>query len=142
MPFVQALLKSGQVEQDVDREFFVVTEPISYKDEITGTELLALPADSFEATVMIDFNSKVLGQQFAALHNLSEYVAEIAPCRTFVFIHELEKLLDMGLIKGGDLDNAIVIADRKMDQSELDELARKMGKQSINVCLLYTSRCV
>jgi UDP-3-O-[3-hydroxymyristoyl] N-acetylglucosamine deacetylase/3-hydroxyacyl-[acyl-carrier-protein] dehydratase len=133
MPFVQALLKSGQEEQDVDREFFVVTEPISYKDEITGTELLALPADSFEATVMIDFNSKVLGQQFAALHNLSEYVAEIAPCRTFVFIHELEKLLDMGLIKGGDLDNAIVIADRKMDQSELDELARKMGKQSINV---------
>ena len=133
MPFVQALLKSGQVEQDVDREFFVVTEPISYKDEITGTELLALPADSFEATVMIDFNSKVLGQQFAALHNLSDYVAEIAPCRTFVFIHELEKLLDMGLIKGGDLDNAIVIADRKMDQSELDELARKMGKQSINV---------
>jgi len=133
MPFVQALLKSGQEEQDVDREFFVVTEPISYKDEITGTELLALPADSFEATVMIDFNSKVLGQQFAALHNLSEYVAEIAPCRTFVFIHELEKLLDMGLIKGGDLDNAIVIADRKMDQGELDELARKMGKQSINV---------
>lgn len=133
MPFVQALLKSGQEEQDVDREFFVVTEPISYKDEITGTELLALPADSFEATVMIDFNSKVLGQQFAALHNLSEYVAEIAPCRTFVFIHELEKLLDMGLIKGGDLDNAIVIADRKMDQSELDELARKMGKQSIKV---------
>lgn len=133
MPFVQALLEAGQLEQDAEREFFVVTEPISYKDEISGTELLALPADSFEATVMIDFNSKVLGQQFAALHNLSEYVGEIAPCRTFVFIHELEKLLEMGLIKGGDMDNAIVIADRKMDQSELDELARKMGKQSIKV---------
>lgn len=133
MPFVQALLGAGQLEQDAEREFFVVTEPISYKDEISGTELLALPADSFEATVMIDFNSKVLGQQFAALHNLSEYVGEIAPCRTFVFIHELEKLLEMGLIKGGDLDNAIVIADRRMEQSELDELARKMGKQSIKV---------
>lgn len=133
MPFVQALLDAGRAELDAEREYFIVTEPISYKDEITGTELLALPADSFEATVMIDFNSKVLGQQFAALHNLSEYVEEIAPCRTFVFIHELEKLLDMGLIKGGDMNNAIVIADRKMDQDELDELARKMGKQSIKV---------
>ena len=133
MPFVQALIEAGPEEQDAEREYFVVTEPISYKDEIMGIELLVLPADSFEATVMIDFNSKVLGQQFAALHSLSEYVGEIAPCRTFVFVHELEKLLEMGLIKGGDLNNAIVIADRRMDQSELDELARKMGKQSIKI---------
>jgi UDP-3-O-[3-hydroxymyristoyl] N-acetylglucosamine deacetylase/3-hydroxyacyl-[acyl-carrier-protein] dehydratase len=133
MPFVDALKKAGREEQDAAREYFVVSEPISYKDEILGIELLALPADSFEATVMIDFNSKVLGQQFAALHSMVEYEEEIAPCRTFVFVHELEKLLAMGLIKGGDLDNAIVIADRKMKQDELDALAQKMGKQSIKV---------
>ncbi|MCB0533215.1 MAG: bifunctional UDP-3-O-[3-hydroxymyristoyl] N-acetylglucosamine deacetylase/3-hydroxyacyl-ACP dehydratase [Saprospiraceae bacterium] len=133
LPFVKVLEQAGQEAQDADREYFVITEPISYKDELLGIELLALPAESFEATVMIDFNSKVLGQQFAALHTMEEYQEEIAPCRTFVFVHELEKLLEMGLIKGGDLDNAIVIADRKMEQAELDRLAEKMGKQSIKV---------
>lgn len=133
MPFVKALSEAGRVDLDADREYFVVTEPIAYKDEVTGTELLALPADHFEATVMIDFNSQVVGQQFASLHNLDEYVESIAPCRTFVFLHELEKLLDMGLSKGGDLDNAIVIADRKMEQDELDALAKKMGKPGVKV---------
>jgi len=133
MPFVEAILEAGMTELDAEREYFIVTEPIAYKDEVTGTELLALPSDNFEATVMIDFASKVLGPQFAALHNLSDYVKEIAPCRTFVFVHELEKLLEMGLIKGGDMDNAIVIADRKMDQDELDALAQKMGKPGFKV---------
>ena len=133
MPFVEAIRKAGVEEQDAEREYFVITEPISYKDEVSGTELLALPADGFEATVMIDFNSKVLGPQFAALNNLDQYIDDIAPCRTFVFVHELEKLLEMGLIKGGDMDNAIVIADRKMDQNELDDLASKMGKDGIKV---------
>lgn len=133
MPFVEALLKAGRTELAVDREYFEVTEPISYKDEVTGTELLALPSDHFEVTTMIDFDSTVLGPQFAALHDLSEYTTEIAPCRTFVFLHELEKLLDLGLVKGGDLENAIVIADRKMEQEELDILAKKMGKPSIKV---------
>ncbi len=128
MPFVNALLSAGREMSDVDRDYFVVTEPIAYKDEVTGTELLALPADQFEATVMIDFNSLVLGQQFASLSSLDDYVEAIAPCRTFVFLHELEKLLDMGLSKGGDLNNAIVIADRKMEQDELDALSQKMGK--------------
>ncbi len=133
MPFVQAILEAGIVELDAERVYFVISEPIAYKDEVTGTELLALPADDFEATVMIDFNSKVLGPQFASLHDLSAYETEVAPCRTFVFVHELEKLLDMGLIKGGDLENAIVIADRRMDQEELDALAKKMGKPSVKV---------
>jgi UDP-3-O-[3-hydroxymyristoyl] N-acetylglucosamine deacetylase/3-hydroxyacyl-[acyl-carrier-protein] dehydratase len=133
MPFVEALREAGLQELEADRDYYIVSEPIAYKDEVTGTELLALPADSFEATVMIDFNSNVLGPQFAALHHWSEYVEEIAPCRTFVFVHELEKLLEMGLIKGGDLENAIVIADRKMDQDELDALARKMGKPGIKI---------
>lgn len=133
MPFVEALKQAGRQELAADREYFEITEPISYKDEVTGTELLALPADHFEVTTMIDFNSSVLGPQFAALHNLTEYSSEIAPCRTFVFLHELEKLLDLGLVKGGDLENAIVIADRRMDQDELDNLAKKMGKPSIKV---------
>lgn len=133
LPFVQVLRQAGILELDAEREYYVVTEPIRYKDEVTGTELLALPADAFEATVMVDFKSKVLGPQFASLSSLDEYADEIAPCRTFVFMHELEKLLDMGLIKGGDFDNAIVIADRLMDQEELDALAKKMGKPSVKV---------
>lgn len=133
MPFIEVLNQAGRVELTVDREYFEITEPISYKDEVTGTELLALPSDHFEVTTMIDFNSTVLGPQFAALNDLAEYVSEIAPCRTFVFLHELEKLLDLGLVKGGDLDNAIVIADRRMDQDELDSLAKKMGKPSIKI---------
>ncbi|MBL7804987.1 MAG: bifunctional UDP-3-O-[3-hydroxymyristoyl] N-acetylglucosamine deacetylase/3-hydroxyacyl-ACP dehydratase [Saprospiraceae bacterium] len=134
MPFIEILQKNaGKLVQDADRDYLVIDEPISYKDEVTGTELLALPADAFEATVMVDFNSKVLGPQFAALNGMDEYVAEIAPCRTFVFVHELEKLLDMGLIKGGDLDNAIVIADRKMEARELEELAKKLGKPGVKV---------
>jgi len=133
MPFVKALQEAGAAELNAERDYYVVTEPISYKDEVTGTEILALPSDHFEATVMIDFNSSVLGQQFASLQNMEDYVKEIAPCRTFVFIHELEKLLDMGLIKGGDMDNAIVIADRRMEQEDLDNLAKKMGKPGIKV---------
>lgn len=133
MPFVKAITEAGRAEQEQDREYFEITEAISYRDEVTGTELMALPADHFEATVMIDFNSPVLGPQFASLQNTDNYEVEIAPCRTFVFLHELEKLLEVGLIKGGDLDNAIVIADRTMDQEELDLLARKMGKPSVKV---------
>lgn len=132
-PFVAAIQKAGKQQLDAPREFFEVTEPIAYKDEVTGTELLALPADQFEATVMIDFNSSVLGQQFASLTSVSDYATEIAPCRTFVFLHELEKLLDMGLIKGGALDNAIVIADRKMAQDDLDNLAQKLGKPDLKI---------
>ncbi len=133
MPFVQAIQEAGMQELEQDREYFDITEPISYRDEVTGTELMALPADHFEATVMIDFNSPVLGPQFASLNSIDQYVGEIAPCRTFVFLHELEKLMEMGLIKGGDFDNAIVIADRTMEQDELDVLAKKLGKPSIKI---------
>jgi UDP-3-O-[3-hydroxymyristoyl] N-acetylglucosamine deacetylase/3-hydroxyacyl-[acyl-carrier-protein] dehydratase len=133
LPFVKAIQEVGLVELEQEREYFVITEPISYRDEVTGTELMALPADHFEATVMIDFNSPVLGPQFASLQSINDYQSQIAPCRTFVFLHELEKLLEVGLIKGGDLDNAIVIADRLMDQDELDVLAKKLGKPAIKV---------
>jgi len=133
LDFVEGIATAGLVEQDTDREYFEIEEPISFKDEITGTELLALPGDKFEITAMIDFNSQILGHQYASLHNIEDYETQIAPCRTFVFIRELEQLFDQNLIKGGDLENAVVIADRLMDQSELDRLAKKLGKQSIKV---------
>lgn len=131
--FVQELEKVGLEEQEAKREYFEVTEPISYRDEITGAELLALPADEFQITTMIDFNSPVLGHQYASLENIEDFSSEIASCRTFVFLHELEHLLNQDLIKGGDLDNAIVIVDRVMAQEELDSLAKRLGKPSIKV---------
>jgi len=131
--FVEGILKAGSIEQSADREYFEIEEPISFRDEVTGTELLALPGDSFEITAMIDFNSQILGHQYASLQNIDDYATQIAPCRTFVFVRELEQLFDQNLIKGGDLDNAVVIADRLMDQDELDRLAKKLGKQSIKV---------
>ena len=129
--FVEGIQKAGSEQQELDREYFEIEEPISFRDEVTGTELLALPGDSFEITAMIDFNSQILGHQYASLQNLEDYAPQIAPCRTFVFIRELEQLFDQNLIKGGDLDNAVVIADRLMEQDELDRLAKKLGKQSI-----------
>ena len=131
--FVDGIVNAGILEQDFDRDYFEIEEPISFKDEVTGTELLALPGDKFEITAMIDFNSHILGHQYASLQNIEEYQTQIAPCRTFVFIRELEQLFDQNLIKGGDLENAVVIADRLMDQDELDRLAKKLGKQSIKV---------
>ena len=131
--FVEELLKAGIKEQDQDREYFEITEPICYRDEETGTELLALPSDHFQITALIDFNSPVLGHQYASLESLDAYEKEIAPCRTFVFLHELEYLLDEDLIKGGDLDNAIVIVDRLMQQEELDALAQRLNKPSVKV---------
>jgi len=133
LPFVELVRQAGIQEQSEDREYFEVEEPIAYRDEETGTELIALPADHFGITTMIDFNSQVLGQQYATLNSLDEYAEEVAPSRTFVFLHELEHLVDQNLIKGGDMDNAIVIADRPMDQSELDTLAGKLGKPSVTV---------
>ena len=133
MPFVTKLQEAGLIEQKAEREFFEITEPISYKDEVTGTELLALPSEDFELTTMIDFNSPVLGHQYASLKGIHKYVEEIAPCRTFVFLRELDQLLSQNLIKGGDLENAIVIVDRLMDQEDLDKLALKLGKRDVKV---------
>lgn len=132
-PFVAALQEAGTEEQESERDYFEVTEPISLVDEETGTELLALPSDDFQVTTMIDFNSEVLGQQYASLHNLEDYAKDIACCRTFVFLHELDYLFEQNLIKGGDLDNALVIVDRLMNQAELDALAKKLNKPSVKV---------
>jgi len=132
--FTDAIQKAGLDEQEAEREYFEIVEPISYRDDKTGSELLALPADEFEVTTMIDFNSPVLGQQYASFHQSeNNYAEEIAPSRTFVFLHELEELFDQNLIRGGDLDNAIVIVDRVMSEAELSELAKKIGRPTVKV---------
>ena len=131
--FVESFSKIGVQIQEIDKEYLELLEPVSFKDELSGTELIAVPSDKFEVTAMIDFKSPILGQQFANLNDLSEYESEIAPCRTFVFLREIEKLANENLIKGGDLNNAIVIVDRMMTQEELDDLAKKLNKTSIKV---------
>lgn len=132
-PFTELIEQASLIEQESEREYFVVEEPITYRDEATGSELMALPYDGFEVISMIDFNSPVLGQQYASLYDLEDYKAEIAPCRTFVFLHELEQLFEHNLIRGGDLDNAIVIADRPVEQERLDSLARRMERPTVEV---------
>jgi UDP-3-O-[3-hydroxymyristoyl] N-acetylglucosamine deacetylase/3-hydroxyacyl-[acyl-carrier-protein] dehydratase len=131
--FVDIIDQAGTVVQSSERDYFRITEPVSFEDETTGAEFLAMPSDKLEITTMIDFNSKTLAPQYATLENISDYRAEIAPCRTFVFLHELEKLIEQNLIKGGDLNNAIVIVDRLMSQPELDDLAKKLNKPSVKV---------
>ncbi len=130
---VKIIEEAGLEEQDMDREYFEIEETISFKDEKTGAEFMAMPAEEFQVTTMIDFNSPTLGHQYASLESMKDYKKEISSARTFVFLHELETLLKEGLIKGGDFDNAIVIADRIIDQKALDVLAEKLGKPKLKV---------
>ncbi|HNR07265.1 MAG TPA: bifunctional UDP-3-O-[3-hydroxymyristoyl] N-acetylglucosamine deacetylase/3-hydroxyacyl-ACP dehydratase [Saprospiraceae bacterium] len=132
-PFTDAFIQAGITVQELEKDYLELTETVAFKDELSGTELIAVPSDKFEVTAMIDFRSPFLGQQYASLNDLSEYEKEIAPCRTFVFLREIEKLANENLIKGGDLNNAIVIVDRMMTQPELDDLAQKLNKPSIQV---------
>ncbi len=131
--FVKALEKAGLEAQEEAKDYFEIEEPIAYRDEETGAEIIGLPADNFEVTTLIDFNSPVLGKQYATLDDLVDYKKEIAPCRTFVFLRELEVLLKQNLIKGGDLDNAVVIVDKVMTSRQMQSLAKKLGKQDVKV---------
>ncbi|MFA6923956.1 MAG: bifunctional UDP-3-O-[3-hydroxymyristoyl] N-acetylglucosamine deacetylase/3-hydroxyacyl-ACP dehydratase [Bacteroidales bacterium] len=131
--FVNALLKAGIKEQNAEKEYFELTKIINYTDPSRKVEITAIPSDKFRISVMIDYNSPVLGSQHASLNNLSEFKDEVANCRTFVFLHELEYLLSNNLIKGGDLNNAIVIVDKAVTADELDHLAKLFGKTKIEV---------
>jgi len=119
----EAIGEDNIKQLDAEREYFVIREKVVYTDHEHDIELIALPDEEFSVNVMISFNSSVLGNQFAKLNSLKEFRREIAPCRTFVFLHELEFLLNNNLVKGGDLDNAIVIMDRDIPQKELDRIA-------------------
>jgi UDP-3-O-[3-hydroxymyristoyl] N-acetylglucosamine deacetylase/3-hydroxyacyl-[acyl-carrier-protein] dehydratase len=131
--YVEGIEEVGIVEQAANREYFVVKEKIVYKDEVKGSELIILPDDEFSVNAMISFDSKVLRNQFASMNSLSEYKDEISMCRTFVFVRELEFLLNNNLVKGGDLDNAIVIMDQPMEQNELDRIANLFDHESVEV---------
>nr|MDQ3101139.1 UDP-3-O-acyl-N-acetylglucosamine deacetylase [Bacteroidota bacterium] len=134
--FVDAIEKVGVVEQDIDRNYFVLRENLYYEDHARGIEMLAVPTlgGEFRVTVMVDYKSPVLGTQHASMYNIGEFKQEIAPCRTFVFLRELEQLANAGLIKGGDLDNAIVLVERdNVPEAELQELARKLGREHLKV---------
>lgn len=132
-PFIQALLSAGIMEQNADREVYVLEEVLSYEEPERNVEMLAVPSPDYRITVMVDYNSPVLGTQHAQLHKISEFSKDFAPCRTFCFLHELEMLVKHNLVKGGDLDNAIVVVDREVSQDKLDELARLFNKPSVQV---------
>lgn len=131
--FVEAIEKAGIVEQAAERKVYVVKEIISYTDEATGSEILVMPSDDYQVTTMVDFGTKVLGTQNATLKTMSDFKTEIADARTFSFLHELETLLDGGLIKGGDLNNAIVYVDKDISEKTMNNLKKAFGKDEIAV---------
>lgn len=125
--YVEEIEKAGIVEQSVSKDYYIVKNKIEVRDEETGSSLIILPDDKFSVNALISFDSAVLSNQFATLNDLSEFKDEIAASRTFVFVREVEALIQNNLIKGGDLDNAIVIYDQKLSQEDLDNLADTMG---------------
>lgn len=131
MKFVEAIEKTGIIEQDALRNYFEVKEKIVYSEEEHGVDLIIYPDDHLSINVLIDYNSKILGNQYAVLDRKDDFVKEISGSRTFVFFHELEPLFKAGRIKGGDLDNAIVILEKEVDQSEIDRIARMFNKPNI-----------
>lgn len=131
--FVQAVEKAGIVEQDAERNEYIVKEVISYVDERTGSEIIVMPADEYQVTTMVDFGTKVLGTQNATLKTMSDFKEEISEARTFSFLHEIETLLAHGLIKGGDLNNAIVYVDKEISDETIQRLKVAFGKDDIAV---------
>lgn len=132
-PFVDVLKEAGTEEQNALRDFFEVQESIFYRDHSKDIEIAALPLDDYRVTVMIDYNSRVLGSQHASLNHISQFEEEIASCRTFCFLHELEMLHKNNLIKGGDLNNAIVVVDRVVEDNELESIAKLFNKPKVEV---------
>ena len=116
----------GVVEQEAEKQYYVVTEPIEYYDEKSGSELKIVPAEEFSVSVLVSFDSSSISNQHAELVHMTDFPTEIAPSRTFVFVRDVEPLLAAGLIKGGDLDNSIVLYEREMPQERYDRLADAM----------------
>ncbi|CAN5468356.1 bifunctional UDP-3-O-[3-hydroxymyristoyl] N-acetylglucosamine deacetylase/3-hydroxyacyl-ACP dehydratase [soil metagenome] len=128
MPYVEMIQRAGIQVQAADREYLVLEAPIRYVDEERGTEIVALPNDDYRVTVLVDYNNPALGSQHTGLFDLErEFVTEFASARTFCFLHEVEMLHEQGLIKGGNLDNAIVIVDKEMSDDELAAVLAKLG---------------
>jgi UDP-3-O-[3-hydroxymyristoyl] N-acetylglucosamine deacetylase / 3-hydroxyacyl-[acyl-carrier-protein] dehydratase len=131
--FVEAIAAIGLDEQDAERECIEIKENLSLMDVERNTEMMVLPADDYQVTVMIDFDSKVLGQQHATLNSMLDFKTEIASSRTFCFLHELEMLYENNLIQGGDLNNAIVIVDKEVSPKEMEKLKQMFHKETVSV---------
>ncbi len=131
--YAEAVEKVGTIEQDAEREYLVIKHKILYRDPKSGSEIIALPDDDYRLNIQISFDSIALRNQYACLDNIHDFKKEIASCRTFVFLRELEFLLKNNLVKGGDLDNAIVIMDRKVSQAELDRLADLFNHERVEL---------
>lgn len=131
LAFVQAIKEAGIVEQKEDRVYFTVKQKIVFSDEEHGVDLMIYPDDHFSINVLIDYNSRILGNQYAILDSIDDFEEEISGSRTFVFFHELEPLHKMGLIKGGDLDNAVVILEKEVEQAEIDRIAMLFNRPGI-----------
>ena len=131
--FVNILKDAGTQEQNAQRDFLEVTESVFHREADRQVEMAALPLDDFRVTVMVDYNSPVLGSQHASLNDITQFEKEIASCRTFCFLHELEMLYKNKLIQGGDLNNAIVVVDRVVEEGELDDLAKLFNKPKVEV---------
>ena len=132
-PFVSLIEKAGVMEQEAAKIWYSIDENIYHADEKKRVEMVAMPAVDYSLTTLIDFNSPVLGTQHAGLKKIADFKDEIAPCRTFCFLHELEMLLDNNLIKGGDVNNAIVVVDKPVDEKEMERLKKIFKKDKIEV---------
>jgi UDP-3-O-[3-hydroxymyristoyl] N-acetylglucosamine deacetylase/3-hydroxyacyl-[acyl-carrier-protein] dehydratase len=131
--FVNVLKEAEAEDQNALRDFFEVQDSIFYREAARNVEIAALPLDDYRVTVMVDYNSPVLGSQHASITSIQQFEKEIASCRTFCFLHELEMLYKNNLIKGGDLNNAIVIVDRVVEPEELDNIAKMLNKPKVEV---------
>ncbi len=131
--YVQAILDVGIQEQDLPTEAFVVQEPFQYYHKETDTEFIVTPSNHLELTTLIDFDSKVLGMQYAKLNSLDDFVEQFSTARTFVFFSEIEQLFDQNLIKGGDLDNAVVIVEREVSEAQVEHLAKKLNRPKLGI---------
>jgi UDP-3-O-[3-hydroxymyristoyl] N-acetylglucosamine deacetylase/3-hydroxyacyl-[acyl-carrier-protein] dehydratase len=129
--FTEAINQAGFIEQKEDRNYFVVKQKIVFSDEEHGVDLIIYPDDHLSINVLIDYNSRILGNQYAILDSIDNFEKEICKSRTFVFFHELEPLHRMGLIKGGDLDNAVVILEKEVEQEEIDRIATLFNRPGI-----------
>lgn len=133
LPFITAIENVGTEAQDADKKYYIITEPIIFRDEEEDVEIMALPADNYQVTVMVDYKTNVLGTQNAHMANIKDFKKEFAPARTFSFLHELEFLLDHGLIKGGDLNNAIVYVDKEISEKSMQKLREAFNKDHVAV---------
>ncbi len=131
--FMEAIEEAGIQEQELNRNIYVVKEVISFTDEASGSEIMVMPSDHYSVTTMVDFGTKILGTQNATLKTINDFKNEISNARTFSFLHELEALLENGLIKGGDLNNAIVYVDKDISESTMESLKKAFGKDEITV---------